>query len=145
VLAGAIHIARHSLAESCELQRIGAAGVGGLALGRVGEFALAGRFHGRECLVFEEACRTEGAGEVLFELADLQIAGDLDQECAQVQIGLAAVKAAQTVDQGRGDDQHGVGVAVRVADEETGPVGRRRGEKIQGRAEAGEWSGQVSW
>jgi hypothetical protein len=66
----------------------------GLAFGRRGEFPLAARFHLREGLVFQESRRTESLDQVLFQLAHLQIAGDADQQGAQVQVRLTAVKTA---------------------------------------------------
>ena len=117
----------------------------GSRLGASGEFPLAARFHLRERFVFQESRRAEGLDQVLFELADLQIAGDADQHGAQVQVGLAAVKAAQALDQGRRDDQHRVGVTIGIADEKPRAVGRRRGTNVQGVPEAREWSGQASW
>ena len=70
----------------------------GLAFGRLRELPLTAGFHLREGFVFQESRRAESLDQVLLEFGDLQIACDLNQQCAQVQIRLAAVKTAQAFD-----------------------------------------------
>ena len=116
-----------------------------LALGRLCKLPLTPRLHAGKDLVFEKARRAESFGQVPLELADLKIARNADQQRAQIQIRLAAVKAPQALDQHRRNDQHGVGVAIRVADEQARLIRRGRRKKIQRGAQARQWLGQILW
>ena len=116
----------------------------GSRLGASANSLLAGRFHPREGFVFQEPGGAEGVDQVLFQFADLQVAGDAHQHRAQVEVRLPAVEAVQAFDQRRRDDQHRVGIAVGVADKEAWPVGRGGRNEVQGIAQAREWVGQVS-
>ena len=110
-----------------------------------GELTFAARFHARESLVVQETSGAQGFDQVALQLTDFEIPGDAHQQRAQVEFRLLAIEAAQGFDKRRRDDQHGVRVAVGVADEQAWAVGRRRWSHVQLKTEARQWAGQISW
>jgi PleD family two-component response regulator len=64
--------------------------------------------------------------------AYVQLAGEPRQVCAQIQLAVLSVKKLKTAHQGRRNDQNRIGEAKGVADEQSGPVGNGRGQKIEG-------------
>jgi len=59
---------------------------------------------------------------IVNDISHFQVAGDLDQRGAEVEIGLLAVEAVQAFYQRRRDDDDRLGIAVRIANHEPGPV-----------------------
>ena len=63
--------------------------------------------------------------------ADIQFSGHSHQQLPQIQRCLFAIEARQTLNQRRRDDHHRIGVAIRVADQQTWPVLDRRGHEVE--------------
>ena len=90
----------------------------------------------RERLVFQKPGRAERLDQVLLHLAHFQSPVMPHQRRAQIQVRLRPVEALQALHQRRRNDQHGVGEAVRVADEQPRMFRRGRRHEIQVQAQA---------
>ena len=73
----------------------------------------------------------QGVDELIFDIPDLQIARDLHEHGAQIELRLLPVKAGQALDQRRRNDQNRIGVTKRVANEQPGPVFHRRWHEVE--------------
>jgi hypothetical protein len=116
------HVLAHGVAQRLDLFRICRPGVHGIAPRRCGKLALPCLFHSGESFIFQEAAGTERLHQTFFDISHFQVAGDLDQRGAEVEIGLLAVEAVQAFYQRRRDDDDRLGIAVRIANHEPGPV-----------------------
>ena len=87
--------------------------------------------HGGEGVVLQEAGGTERVGQLPDDFSHFQGVGQADQQGAEVKFGLLPVEAAEAPGQQRRDDQHGVGIMVRIAKEQARMLGPRRGHGIK--------------
>ena len=142
---GAVQVPVEGVSQGVGLGGVGRTCVRGLAARRFGEGAVAGLAHAFEHLVFEKAAFAQGVHELALDLAHIQPAGDAHQFRAQVQFRLQAVKALETRDQGRRHNDHGVRVAVRIANEEAGALGHRRRHELEGGPQPRQWLCQILW
>src|SRR5262249_32005556 len=92
-----------------------------------------------ESLIFEKTSVAERLNQVFGEFAHLEVARQAHERRAQVQLCLNSVEALETLDQQGRNDQHGVGKAVGIADEEAWVVRGRRGHEIEREAQARQW------
>ena len=94
-------------------------------------------FHGLENFTFQKSAFSQNFDELIFQIADFKLSRDPHQHRAQVELGLLAVKAGQALHQRRRNDENGVGIAERIADQESGSFLDRRRHEIQVAAQAG--------
>ena len=71
--------------------------------------------------VVEKAGIVQRGGQVLDQRRHVEVTGQLDERRAQVKIGCFPVEQVEHLNKDRRDDERGVRVTVRVADEQTGP------------------------
>ena len=99
---------------------IAAAGVDGRTHGRLGEGSLGGFFAGGEGFVFEKSGGAQRIDQMLLQIADLQVAGELNQMIAEIEIAALAVEKFQALHQRGRNDQRRVGIMKRIADHQAG-------------------------
>jgi hypothetical protein len=65
---------------------------------------------------------------MLCELGGLKIAGDLNQKCAQIQLGLLAIEEFEARYQSGGNDEGCIGIMKGIPDNQAGAIlhGRRK-------------------
>ena len=91
----------------------------------LGEFAPLFALHAREGVVFQKARVGERVDRWCAISSVSRSAGDPRQCGAQIQLGVLAVEAFQAFHQRRRNNQHGVGVAVGIANEQAGIFGAK--------------------
>ena len=93
-----------------------------------------------KCFVFQKSGLAERVEQMLFEFADLNLAGDPNQVGAQIQTGLLAVEARQALHQLRRNEQHGIGKFQRIANQQSGMLGIGGWNEIESQSKTGEWT-----
>ena len=130
-------VAPHGFPQGIRFGGVGGAGVCRAADRLFEESAAPLLLHAGEPFVFEEAGFAQSIDQMLLEFAHFQIPGGAHQGGAQIQVRLLAVETSETLDQQRRDDQHGIGKAERVANEQARMLRRGRGHEIEIQAKAG--------